>query len=224
MAEGKRILFVIPWGERVILGTTDTDYDGSLEQVVASAEDVDYVLEVTNRVFPPARLQREDVLSSWAGVRPLIASRNTRKGTPSNTSRNHQIRMPHPGWIDVAGGKLTTYRLMAEQTVDRVRKHLGIELPRCRTADEPLLPADEVAGVSGVVPPPVTREVVRQCCRQEWAEHLDDVMLRRTSWHYYHSDSAAIARQVLAWMTEMLQWDEPRQAAELARMQNFVTH
>jgi glycerol-3-phosphate dehydrogenase len=219
LAEGKRILFAIPWGERVILGTTDTDYDGSLEQVPTNVEDVAYVLDVVNRAFPPARLQRDDVLSWWAGVRPLIASGRTRKGAPSNTSRNHQIRMPHPGWIDVAGGKLTTYRLMARQTVDRAGKYLKMNLPACRTADEPLLPAGTEAAVSGVLPPPVSVDAVRHYCQQEWAVHLDDVMLRRTSWHYYHKNSATIARQVAAWMAEILQWDEPRQAAELSRLQ-----
>ncbi len=75
MAEGKRILFAIPWGERVIVGTTDTDFDGDLEDVPTDEEDVAYVLEVANRAFPAAALEPGDVRAHWAGVRPLIAPR-----------------------------------------------------------------------------------------------------------------------------------------------------
>ncbi len=221
MAEGQRILFAIPWGERVILGTTDTDYDGSLEDVPTGEQDITYVLDVTNRAFPGAGLECSDVLAHWAGVRPLIAAGKTKKGTPSNTSRNHQVRMPQPGWIDVAGGKLTTYRLMAEQTVDRVGKQLqSHQLPACRTADEPLITAAEAEGISGVVPPQVTREAVEYYCQQEWARHLDDVMLRRSSWHYYHKDSAALADQVATWMAELLSWDTARREEELNRLRH----
>lgn len=219
MAEGKRILFVIPWGERVILGTTDTDYDGSLEDVPTDEEDIAYVLEVTNRTFPPAQLQASDVISHWAGIRPLISSGREKEGSPSNTSRNHQIRMPQPGWIDVAGGKLTTYRLMAEQTVDRVARHLKAKLPACRTAKEPLLePAD--ATFSGVLPPPVTREAVEHYCSHEWAVHLDDVMLRRSSWHYYRKDAESVAEQTATWMQELRGWNEAEREAELERLRH----
>ena len=206
MAEGRRILFAIPWGSRVILGTTDTDYAGSLEDVPADASDVNYVLDVVNRAFPGARLEPHDVVSNWAGVRPLIAPVRVQKGTPSDTSRTHQIHMPEPGWIDVAGGKLTTYRLMAEQTVDRIGEHLKRSLPPCRTADEPLIDAAEAAGTSGVLPPPVSREAVEHYCTREWARHVDDVMLRRTSWRHYHpaAEADAIARQVAGWMAEIL--------------------
>lgn len=216
MAEGKRILFAIPWGERVILGTTDTDYDGSLEEVPTDAQDVEYVLDVANRVFPQASLKPSDAFSHWAGVRPLISSGKIKTGSPSNTSRNHQIRMPQPGWIDVAGGKLTTYRLMAQQTVDRVGKHLKTSLSKCRTAQQPLLePA--AATFSGVLPPPVSREAVEHYCSREWAQHLDDVMLRRTNWHYYHQNSATIASQTVTWMKDILGWDAATEQAELDR-------
>ena len=206
MTEGKRILFAIPWGSRVILGTTDTDYQGSLEDVRADASDVSYVLNVVNRAFPQARLQPGDVLSDWAGIRPLIAPRKVRKGTPSDTSRNHQIEMPEPGWIDVTGGKLTTYRLMAEQTVDQIGRHLGRSLRTCRTAEEPLIDAAEAANTSSIIPPAVTREAVERYCVREWARDADDVMLRRTSWgHYYGRPEAdPIGRQVAQWMGEIL--------------------
>ena len=216
MAEGARILFAIPWGERTILGTTDTDYAGALDDVPADAEDVAYVLRVTNSAFPQAKLTPADVISYWAGVRPLISKSEVAQGTPSDTSRNHQIRMPEPGWIDVAGGKLTTYRLMAEQTVDRVARALRRELPACQTAVEPLVAESQAANLSHVIPPAVTREAVEHYCTHEWALHLTDVMLRRTSWHYYHRHAAEIAQQTSQWMAELLGWTPQQQAEELA--------
>jgi glycerol-3-phosphate dehydrogenase len=214
MSEHQRILFVIPWGDRVILGTTDTDYAGPLDDVTADAADVRYVLDVTNRAFPEARLTPDDVISTWAGLRPLIASKN---GKPSDISRAHQIVQPHPGWLDVAGGKLTTYRLIAEQTIDRVFKNLAFRKEPCRTAEEPLLPPDAPLTQNGVFPPAQDRQIVEHCCRNEWAEHLDDVMIRRTSWHYATSRPMEIAPQIAAWMAETIGWDSARQEAELRR-------
>ena len=106
MTEGKRILFMIPWGERTIIGTTDTDYQGSLDDVRADTEDVAYVLRVANLFFPNSQLTTRDVISAWAGLRPLVADPS---GKPSDVSRAHEIHNPEPGWWDVAGGKLTTY-------------------------------------------------------------------------------------------------------------------
>jgi len=211
MTEGSRILFTIPWGERVIVGTTDTDYQGSLEQVTASTEDIDYVLRITNQFFPGARLTGGDVISTWAGLRPLIADP---KGRPSDISRSHEIKSPEPGWWDVAGGKLTTCRLMAEQTVARVMESARLRGAVCGTAEESLLPAGEET-FSGIVPPAFGRRAVEHFCTAEWAMHLEDIMIRRTSWHYYHREAGEMARRVAAWMAEFLGWSEARQQEEL---------
>ena len=220
MTEGKRILFALPWGKRVILGTTDTDYDGTIEAVCTEPADVDYILNVANHAFPSAGLGEADVVSHWAGLRPLIASK---RGGPSDISRAHQIRMPEPGWLDVAGGKLTTYRLIAEQVVDRVLRHLDRKAPPCRTAVEPLLEAEDTLGPSGILPPEIRAELVEHYCQDEWAVHLDDVMLRRTSWHYYYPDRDRIAEQVAGWMAEVLGWDEARREDEMARYGRLST-
>lgn len=220
MTEGKRILFAIPWGERTILGTTDTDYGGPIDEVWADEGDIGYVLEVVNRFFPQARLGKADVISTWAGLRPLVADA---KGRPSDISRSHEIRSPEPGWWDVAGGKLTTYRLMGEQTVDQVVRWLRegdggkTKFGACRTAAEPLLPVAETAGVSGILPPELSRRAVEHYVRNEWAMHLDDVMLRRTSWHYYRTDGPELAEAVAGWMGELLGWPPERRAAEIQR-------
>ena len=214
MTEGKRILFAIPWGQRTILGTTDTDYAGALDDVRTDGADTSYVLQVTNEFFPGAKLAEADVISSWAGLRPLLADPS---GKPSDISRAHEIRNLEPGWWDVAGGKLTTYRLMGEQTVDRIVKALHLELGRCRTAKEPLLRVAETDAVSGILPPEFNRAAVEHYVRQEWAVHLDDVMVRRTSWHYYCRDAATRAQQAAVWMCELLGWTEVQRAAEISR-------
>ncbi|HOW69154.1 MAG TPA: glycerol-3-phosphate dehydrogenase/oxidase [Phycisphaerae bacterium] len=219
MTEGSRILFAIPWGERVILGTTDTDYEGAIEDVKTEPEDARYILEVVNGVFPEARLSEHDVVSSWAGLRPLIADRN---GRPSDISRAHEIRSPEPGWLDIAGGKLTTYRLMAEQAVDRIEGQLGRGRTACRTAEVPLLESWETEGLSGIVPPDVSRRAVEHYCSNEWAVHLDDIMLRRGGWHYDRHDAKAVGEQVAGWMAELLGWNAERKEQELARYRATV--
>jgi glycerol-3-phosphate dehydrogenase len=220
MTEGKRILFAIPWGERTILGTTDTDYEGSLDEVTANAADVDYVLRIANQFFPKAMLAASDLISAWAGLRPLLADRN---GNPSDISRSHEIRTPEPGWWDVAGGKLTTYRLMAEQTVDQLIKWLtnaravNGSLSACRTAGDLLLPTAATQNFSGILPPEFGRPTVEHSCLHEWVVHLDDVMVRRTSWHYYHRDAEQKAECVADWMSELLGWTKEQRSAELQR-------
>jgi glycerol-3-phosphate dehydrogenase len=216
MTEGKRILFAIPWGERTILGTTDTDYSGAPEDVRTDKADIDYVLKITNQFFPAAKLGQKDVISFWAGLRPLIANPN---GKPSDISRSHEIRNPEPGWWDVAGGKLTTYRRMAEQVVDRILREQKIKALPCRTASEPLLPVEETRGISSILPPEFSRAAVDHFVAKEWAVRLDDVMLRRSSWHYYSKDAAQMASRVAEWMSELLGWSPGQKAAELAHYQ-----
>jgi glycerol-3-phosphate dehydrogenase len=215
MTEGNRILFAIPWGHRMILGTTDTDYDGPIEAVRTEPAEINYILGVVNRAFPSAKLAPDDVRATWAGLRPLVADT---RGRPSDISRAHVIRMPESGWIDVAGGKLTTYRLIAEQVIDRALAHLGRQAVPCRTAEEPLLvPSNATGQGSTILPPPVSFDVVDDCCEHRWAVHLDDVMTRRTGWHYYEDDPARIAELVAQRMATVFGWDAERTEAELAR-------
>ncbi|HEX2094978.1 MAG TPA: glycerol-3-phosphate dehydrogenase C-terminal domain-containing protein, partial [Longimicrobiaceae bacterium] len=123
-----RIMFVLPWEPFTYVGTTDTDFRGSPWEAGADADDVDYLLASVNGLFPDARLTRADVLSTWTGVRPLLAPRTTGDGiTASATSREHEIWRDRGGLVNVAGGKLTTYRVMAAQTVDFVGRVTGRE-------------------------------------------------------------------------------------------------
>lgn len=114
-----RVLFALPWGERTYVGTTDTDYDGLPGQEYATLEDVDYLIAAANHYFPNNRIDRDDVISTWSGLRPLIAPEaEVGDMSESQVSREHQIHIGEDGLITIAGGKLTTYRKMAKECVD----------------------------------------------------------------------------------------------------------
>jgi glycerol-3-phosphate dehydrogenase len=115
--EDGRVLFAIPWGDRTYIGTTDTDFAGDPADVCADSEDIRYLLDAANHYFPEAGLVVDDVISTWAGVRPLIAEESD--GSESSVSREHEIRVDPDGLITIAGGKLTTYRRMASEVVDK---------------------------------------------------------------------------------------------------------
>lgn len=119
-----RIVFGIPRHEMIIIGTTDTDFKGDLDQVTATPEDVQYLLEITKQYFPGANLTANDVISSYAGVRPLVKDEAATEG---KTSREHTIISDPRGLTFIVGGKYTTYRLMCEQTVDRALSQFSIE-------------------------------------------------------------------------------------------------
>jgi len=132
----RRSLFLVPWGPRpdgtfhhVYVGTTDTDYEGPLDDPQCTADDIDYVLTALNQALDPTITERviaDDITGVWAGLRPLVKSTTT-EGTSAKTadlSRQHQVAVSDAGVVRVNGGKLTTYREMAEDTVDVVAKRL----------------------------------------------------------------------------------------------------
>lgn len=127
------MFLLIPWGPRVYVGPTDTPYDGPIESPTVENEDIQLILRSIERAFPVG-LTRADVLASWAGVRPLL---DTGPGETRDLSRRHVILTEPPGLITVTGGKLTTFRSMAEQVTDLATRALG-RGGRCRTAHLPL--------------------------------------------------------------------------------------
>ncbi len=131
-----RMIFAIPRHRVTYVGTTDTAYHGDLDKVPIYREDVDYLLDACNYMFPKARLTLEDVESSWAGLRPLIFEEGKSAG---EMSRKDEIFESDTGLISIAGGKLTGYRKMAERVVDLVARHMekeeGKKLKKNRTAE-----------------------------------------------------------------------------------------
>lgn len=128
VSKDKRSIFVVPWGSHTYLGTTDTDYQGDIDHPQVEAADVDYVLDAINAAVSEP-IAREDVTGSWAGLRPLLARAPGHKGAPSartaDLSRRHQVIVSSKGLVTITGGKLTTYRKMAEETVDALAESLG---------------------------------------------------------------------------------------------------
>ncbi|MBD5785492.1 glycerol-3-phosphate dehydrogenase/oxidase [Cellulosimicrobium terreum] len=113
----KSVLFVIPWSRYWVIGTTDTPWEQDLQHPVATSADIDYVLDHANAVLAHP-LTRDDIIGTWAGLRPLLQP-GTKEGTSSaKVSREHTVASPTPGLTVIAGGKLTTYRVMAKDAVD----------------------------------------------------------------------------------------------------------
>ncbi|MGQ4511861.1 FAD-dependent oxidoreductase [Streptomyces sp. DW26H14] len=134
----KSVLFVIPWGRHWIVGTTDTDWDLDKAHPAASSADIDYLLEHVNRVLA-VPLTRDDVEGVYAGLRPLLAGESD---ATSKLSREHTVAHPVPGMVVVAGGKYTTYRVMAKDAVDEAVHGLDQRVAACVTEDVPLLGAE----------------------------------------------------------------------------------
>lgn len=122
--DDNRYLFVIPWGDHTYVGTTDTDFTGSVEEVCASRDDVRYLLRAVHHYFPRREVGEGDVVSTWAGLRPLIDPGDD--VTESAVSREEKIETSVDGVVTVAGGKLTTYRAMAEAVVDAAIEQLAL--------------------------------------------------------------------------------------------------
>jgi glycerol-3-phosphate dehydrogenase len=141
-----RVMFALPWGDDSYVGTTDTDAGEPPEAVAASSDDVVYLLRSINALFPNARLGVEDVRVTWAGLRPLLGDGSA---GPSRVSREHAVVEGPAGMLTVAGGKLTTYRVMAMEAVDRVLQQFEerghrVAVRQAATDDE-ALPGGETA-------------------------------------------------------------------------------
>jgi glycerol-3-phosphate dehydrogenase len=132
------VLFVIPWGRHWIIGTTDTDWDEDLAHPAASARDIQYLLDRVNRVLRTP-LSHEDVDGVYAGLRPLLTGESE---ATSKLSREHAVATTAAGLITIAGGKYTTYRVMAEDVIDAAAHNLPQRVPRSVTARTPMLGAE----------------------------------------------------------------------------------
>ncbi|WP_410537030.1 glycerol-3-phosphate dehydrogenase/oxidase [Streptomyces sp. KL2] len=134
----KSVLFVIPWGRHWIIGTTDTDWDLDKAHPAASSADIDYLLDHVNSVLA-VPLTRDDVEGVYAGLRPLLAGESD---ATSKLSREHTVAHPVPGLVVVAGGKYTTYRVMAKDAVDEAVHGLDHRVAECTTEEVPLVGAE----------------------------------------------------------------------------------
>ncbi len=178
-----RVMFALPWGDLSYVGTTDTDADASPDALRVTAADVTYLLRSANAAFPDAHLTSNDVVSAWVGLRPLLREDHAH---PSQVSREHRVLESPHGLISIAGGKLTTYRVMARDVVDRVAARLheldGRPLPPRAQTDRQPLPGGEAAEL----------EVLVEAARARGASET-------TARHlvaYYGSEAAAVLNLV----------------------------
>ncbi len=200
-----RVMFIIPHGRLSYIGTTDTDCDYSPDEIYAEDDDVIYLLRSANALFPDARLGPADIVSTWTGVRPLVAPAN--RLAPSSICREHRILDEPSGLISVVGGRLTTYRAIAAQTVDRVVAQLH-ELDgrhvrlKPGTEREPL-PGGEAHDLEVLV-----EEAEREGFSREMAEHLV---------RSYGSESPAVTRLAIS-QPELAEPVSPGHSAILAEL------
>ena len=145
-----RVMFILPSSRQTIIGTTDTFTDAAPDDVRADEADVAYLLAAANAFFPDARLTRDDVISAWAGIRPLMAG-GVENADPGHASREHAIAEGAQGIVSITGGKLTTYRVMAAEVVDVASARLG-NRPRRRppTYNRPL-PGGDLAFIDEAI-------------------------------------------------------------------------
>lgn len=246
--QDKRPVFAFPWQGATVLGTTDLDHSSTLAQEPSITQpEVDYLLEVGATLFPGARLTEKDILATWAGVRPVVSDGKSSK--PSSEKRDHQI-WSDQGLISVAGGKLTTFRLIAREVLEQAMASLpGHQL---RSLREPVFTSppqmfrpnrighllwQRLVGYYGPLLPDVLQSgPVEQIAGTQilWAEvawaatsgaivHLDDLMLRRTRLGLLLPDGASSALPGIRDLCQTtLGWDTDTWAKEEARYLNIV--
>ena len=223
-----RVLFAIPWHNRVILGTTDTpDVKVELDPEPLS-EEIDYLIEHAAG-FLSRSPSRDDIKSAFAGLRPLVTPPKSSSGKTSKISRKHSLFLSRSGLLTIAGGKWTTCRAMAESVVDRALSVCSdLSRGECRTKDFPLL--DQSSASEHLEKEPELAELldddlnytmadVAAAARDEQAETLDDVLSRRTRCKMLDASATSrCAEKVARWMAKERGKDEAWIERELKRI------
>ena len=227
-----RVMFCLPAGTSAIIGTTDTWTDESPEEVQASESDVGYLIESANHYFPRAELTAVDVVSAWAGIRPLASGDSA---NPTSISREHSIVTDDLGVINVTGGKLTTYRSMAAEVVDVAQKALGQKRSSAPT-DSVLLPGmereaelaklrREDPGLSETLIDglPYTGADLVYAVTEEMAATLSDLLIRRTHIAFETRDHGkAVSARAAEIVAPLLRWSEDVKSAQLRSYRSDV--
>ena len=218
-----RVMFCLPAGQQAIIGTTDTWTDESPETVHAFTADVDYLMRSANAYFPNARLTSADVVSAWAGIRPLATAAAK---SPTAVSREHSIVTDESGVITVTGGKLTTYRSMAAEIVDLVQRSLGLRRENSRTDSVELPGSDRANKIAALQSTdeilarpladslPYTGAHLAYAVQSEMAQTLSDLLIRRTHLAFEMSDHGlSVALRAAEIVGPLLSWTKETKAA-----------
>ena len=210
-----RMLFVLPWGDYSLVGTTDTEFHGDANSARVERADIEYLLDEVRALFPEAPLSEADVATTFTGVRSLLAADGA---APSARSREHRVVRHGRNLLSIVGGKYTTYRAIAQETVDAAVTILNVTAQPCRTA-EVLLPnhRPEPTGEKISDSPTVCVSDVAYACEQEMAVTLSDVMRRRTPLALSRSGGPEVALQVARVMAPLLGWNPDEERAQFER-------
>jgi glycerol-3-phosphate dehydrogenase len=200
-ASDGRIMFVIPWGEDADLslaGTTDVDHQGTPDDVHISLEEVNYLQGNLRKLFPGRPV---DPVAAYASLRPLVASGGK---SATETSRSHRIWLDEEGVLKIAGGKYTTYRIMAQEAVDLLVPQLR---GMCRTGE---------AGLGNAIEGITRERMVAHAVEHEMAMRLPDLLYASTYWGHERTWTRDALLPLAIEMAEMLGWDETRVEEEIA--------
>ncbi len=210
-----RVLFVIPWGDYSLLGTTDTNFDGDPARARVEQADVDYLLAEARALFPDAPLSETDVITTTVGVRSVAASA---VASPSARSREHRVVRTGRNLLSIIGGKYTTHRIIAQQIVDAAYGLSNVAAPACRTAEVPVpnrRPA--AAGEKISEAPEVHASDIIHACQREMVVTLEDVMRRRTPLALSRAGGPEIASTVGHLMAPLMNWGPDEERSQFER-------
>lgn len=241
-----RVLFAIPWYNEVVIGTTDTPLENISLEPIALEKEIDFILQTAGR-YLLSTPQRKDILSIYAGLRPLAANSKNPAST-KEVSRRHKITLSSSGLLTIIGGKWTTYRLMAEEIIDRAIKAGFLPSARCITADLQLtknasdtesgrlhIYGDNFTDIKKIITDnpdlgmpisrdlPYTRAEIVWICRNEMPVHIEDVLARRTRSLFLNAKiSASVAPVVAEIMATELGYDKEWQKEEIKAYNELV--
>ncbi len=174
-----RVLFAIPWHNRVIVGTTDTPVDSIEQNPQPFSEEIGFIVENAQN-YLNVTIKQEDIKSVYAGLRPLVSLKSG-KGTTAQLSRDHYIEISESGLVSIAGGKWTTYRKMGEDVVNRAEISANLESRPCVTKDLPINTNQPASQVELLHPNlPYSKNQIEASIESEMALTLEDVLSRRT--------------------------------------------
>ena len=209
-----RVLFCIPWHEHLLVGTTDTPIPLAEIEPAALDSEIDFILETAGE-FLVRKPSRTDILSVFAGIRPLIGKRGTSR--TASLSRGHELFVDRSGMVTITGGKWTTYRRMAELAVDKAANVGDLDGHPSVTKTLQISPPERLDEGSALHPRlPYTREHILRAVRSEMARTVEDVLARRTRALFLDARAAAeMAEEVAGILARELGWNEMRRQHEI---------